>query len=167
MSGGGSSSSRSNGISGIGGSIASGLQNHLNPRDPFNPPPPSWMREIQAQCYPPFKPIHIFSTATKDLTPGLLPGSAPFTNAPAIPTHDVTPDDMTRFLEDLQIVTRLSAGNRIISNGVPLVLGMGFFTGTLVTSKIDGVFKGPKTIAGCQLIERWNVTFFQPRGLDV
>lgn len=151
------------------GSVVSGVEDHLHPRKPFDPLPPSFLRPVnRSRSFTPFDPIVLYSSLSgADMTAGLLKSSRPFAIPPRLPSHDVEAADWDRFLHDLDITTRIGAGPEVFAIGLPVVLGLNFFLGNVVQKKVEDRFKPGQVGPGLQFIERWNREFFAPRDLDV
>jgi len=71
------------------------------------------------------------------------------------------------FLTDLKAVAQLTGKDRLISNGVPLVLGMGLIGGLFASHAIERNMKDRKVVPQADLIDAWNNYFFRPRRMTV
>ncbi|KAF8520863.1 hypothetical protein BU17DRAFT_17660, partial [Hysterangium stoloniferum] len=145
----------------------------------LNPPPMSFSRPLPIHlhqgpppgaivpAFAPFPPMRLFShgeTLDKGF-PVLLP-------ACSVPVHpfsqrDVQEGDWTRFLEDLQIRGRLTGGERVVSNGLPLTMSVGFIGGLLLTRGIEKKMKRKKNGPVGELVDIWNEHFFHSRRMHV
>ncbi|KAG8869966.1 hypothetical protein FRB97_000563 [Tulasnella sp. 331] len=137
--------------------------------DPFNPPPPSWQRPINAPCRPPFNTIVLQSNHDHDLSTNILhsESSRPFNDAPTLENYDVSQDDWRKLFDDLDGVTRLTLkdhAKRELKTSLWGLTGPGAF---FVHQKMKKGAKGRKVSLASVLIERWNLEFFRPRKLDV
>jgi len=133
----------------------------------LNSPPPGFHRQPpQNASYAPFEPTVLISK-DKELSNGFPPVPPPSTGKPhPFATHDVTEQDWSLFLRQVQVAASLSPGNKLISNVAPIAMHMGV-TGFLVTRAIEKRQKNKRSIAAGELIDQWNHYFFHPRQMDV
>ena len=93
----------------------------------LNPPPPSFERPRAANVpYTPFEPTSLLGIST-DLTRSFPRMAPPCANAAEHPftTHDVTEQDWSRFLRDIEAASALSKWERIITRvNLPAVLAV-------------------------------------------
>jgi len=79
--------------------------------------------------------------------------------------HDVQPADLSRLLEDCHLMGKLSTRDHVVSNVIPLALGMSFVGGIFATKGIEKHMKGKKVADVNGLLEVWDIAFFAPRRL--
>lgn len=118
-------------------------------------------------AFTPFPPMRLFSNG-ETLDNG-FPILVPACSVPVHPfsQRDVHEGDWTRFLEDLQIRGRLTGGERIASNVLPLAMSVGFIGGLFVTRGIEKHMKHKKDGPVSELVDIWNEHFFHIRRMHV
>lgn len=136
------------------------VKDHFVKRDPLNPPPAQFSRPPNPNLpYGPFQPFSLATNgvACADGFPDVYWGAE-------LEPHDVTPEDWTRFLEDVAIMGRISIGQHAAAGLIPLGLGpLGMYVQYRVTQKM----KVKKAPACAQLVDLWNETFFSQRRIRV
>ncbi|KAF8603769.1 hypothetical protein BDV93DRAFT_441582, partial [Ceratobasidium sp. AG-I] len=80
--------------------------------------------------------------------------------------HDILAEDWVRFLEDIQIVARLTGGQRVVAGVLPVTMHIGF-AGFFVSRAIQNGMKKKNTGNVSGLLDIWNERFFKPRQLEV
>ncbi|KAG8692045.1 hypothetical protein FRC11_007011 [Ceratobasidium sp. 423] len=139
----------------------------VKPRDPLDPPPMCFSRVVPAPSpettYQPLpQPLIIHAKPGKKF----LDDAFVTTGTPALHRHDVLADDWVRLLEDIHIVARLSAGQKITAGILPITMHVGF-TGFFISRAIERGMKRKNVGGVMQLLQIWNERFFKPRRLDV
>lgn len=81
-------------------------------------------------------------------------------------THDITEEDWKRFLADIKKGGSLSGGQRIKSNVIPMMTGIGLVGGFLLTGAIEKKMKAKNRNAAGDVIDNWNHYFFGPRRME-
>lgn len=81
-------------------------------------------------------------------------------------THDVLEEDWKRFLADVKKAASLSGGQRIKSNVIPMVTGLGFVGGLFLTRGIEKRMKAKNRNAAGDVVDHWNYYFFGPRKME-
>jgi len=139
-------------------------------KNPLDPPPPQFARPAPGNYpYAMFPPMVCLSISTK-LGDGfhVMAPPAPYgLQQHPFMSHDITEPDWTKFLTDLKAVAQLSGKDRLISNGIPLALGMGIVGGLLASHAIEKNMKSRKVGPQGDLIDAWNNYFFHPRRMTV
>lgn len=135
----------------------------LNPRDPLDPPPPCFSRVIA----PPSEDTtyeQLPHPLVIDAKPGkkFLDEAFATTGTPALYRHDVLAEDWVRLLEDIQIVARLTGGQRVVAGALPVTMHIGF-SGFLVSRAIEKGMKKKNAGNVVKLLDIWNERFFKPR----
>ncbi|KAG1722565.1 hypothetical protein EDB19DRAFT_1767292 [Suillus lakei] len=130
-------------------------------------PPPMWQRQPpQHLPHDQFPPMCLISNGP-DLSKG-FPDVPPPCQLCAHPfaTHDIMEDDWKRFLADVKKAGSLSGGQRLKSNVVPLMTGIGLIGGFFLTSAIEKRMKAKNRTAAGDVIDNWNHYFFGPRRME-
>ena len=122
----------------------------------LNPPPPSFERPRAAGVsYTPFEPTSLLGISS-DLTRTFPRMAPPCANAAEHPfaTHDVTEQDWSRFLRDLEAASALSKWERIITRvNLPSVLAMSV---GLVVKGVEVYMHSKRRGPVGELIRYWN-----------
>ncbi|CAE7225365.1 unnamed protein product, partial [Rhizoctonia solani] len=135
----------------------------INPRDPLDPPPICFSRVIPAPS-----PEITYQTLPQPLVihakPGktFLDGAFVTTGTPGLHKHDVLAEDWVRLLEDIQIVARLTAGQKITAGILPMTMHVGF-AGLFISRAIERGMRNKNVGNVTQLLQIWNERFFKPR----
>ncbi|CAE6454508.1 unnamed protein product [Rhizoctonia solani] len=139
----------------------------MNPRDPLDPPPicfsrivPALSHEITYQTLP--QPLVIHAKPGKKF----LDDAFVTTGTPALLKHDVLAEDWVRLLEDIHIVARLTAGQKITAGILPVTMNVGF-SGFLISRAIEKGMRNKNVGNVMQLLQIWNERFFKPRHLEI
>ncbi|KAG2348066.1 hypothetical protein BDR05DRAFT_926913 [Suillus weaverae] len=131
-------------------------------------PPPMWHRQ-PPQHLPrnQFPPMCLISNGT-DLSKGFpeLPPPCQLCVHP-FAAHDIMEEDWKRFLADIKKAGSLSAGQRIKSNAIPFLTGVGLVGGFFLTGAIEKRMKARNRNAAGDVIDHWNHYFFGPRKMEV
>lgn len=141
----------------------------LGGKNPLDPPPPQFNRPPPGNYpYMMFPPMACLSMSNK-LDDGwpMLPPPAPMGGQHPFLSHDVTEEDWTKFLRDIKVASSLSGKDRIVSNALPMVMGMSLMGGLLASHVIEGRMKGKKVGPLGDFIDAWNNYFFNPRKMNV
>ncbi|KAJ1306762.1 hypothetical protein OPQ81_007748 [Rhizoctonia solani] len=139
----------------------------VNQRDPLDPPPICFSRVIPApsseMTYQSLhQPLVIHAKPGKTY----LDDAFVTTGTPALHRHDVWAEDWVRLLEDIHIVARLTAGQKITAGILPVTMHVGF-TGFFISRAIEKGMKRKNVGNVMQLLQIWNERFFKPRHLEV
>ncbi|KAG1821051.1 uncharacterized protein BJ212DRAFT_1445491 [Suillus subaureus] len=130
-------------------------------------PPPMWQRQPpQHLPHDQFPPMCLISNGT-DLSKGfpeVPPPCQPCVHPFA--THDILEEDWKRFLADVKKAASLSGGQRIKSNVIPMVTGLGFVGGLFLTRGIEKRMKAKNRNAAGDVVDHWNYYFFGPRKME-
>lgn len=122
----------------------------------LNPPPPSFERPRAGNVpYSPFEPTSLLGIST-DLTRSFPLIAPPYANAAEHPfaTHDVTEQDWSRFLRDVEAASELSKWERIITRvNLPAVLALSI---GLVVKGFDVYMHSRRRGPVGELIGYWN-----------
>ena len=113
---------------------ASGLVKKFAPGESVeslvNPPPPGFLRAPPPSLpYPPFEPTALIGLSKTKLDSG-FPNTIPPSSMHPHPfvTHDVTEEDWLRFVSDMKKAAGLAPMDRLVSNVLPMAMGMGFIS---------------------------------------
>lgn len=126
-------------------------------------------------AYPVFHPLSLSSSSSAHLTASLHVSldrgiyTVPAFGAdppPPFPQHDISAQDWAQFWAAMKRAADLSMGQRVVSNGVPLVAGLGLF-GLPVTLLVERGMKKKKVRGVVDVVADWNERFFRPRRVDV
>ncbi|CAE6441276.1 unnamed protein product [Rhizoctonia solani] len=135
----------------------------INPRNPLDPPPICFSRVVPApssettyQALPQPFAIHA-KPGTKFLNDAFVT-----TGTPALHKHDVWAEDWVRLLEDIHIVARLTAGQKITAGILPVTMHVGF-AGFFISRAIERGMRSKNVDHVMQLLQVWNERFFKPR----
>ncbi|KAH9835463.1 uncharacterized protein C8Q71DRAFT_120981 [Rhodofomes roseus] len=133
----------------------------------LSPPPPSFERPRAADVpYTPFKPTSLLGIST-DLTrsfPRMAPPCASGAEHP-FATHDVTEEDWSRFLRDVEAAGQLSKWERIMTRvSLPSLIGLSV---GLVVKGIEVYMHNRRRGPVGELIGYWNHHFFHPRHMHI
>ncbi|CAE6482203.1 unnamed protein product [Rhizoctonia solani] len=135
----------------------------IKPRDPLDPPPMCFSRVVLAPSpettYQPLpQPLVIHAKPGKKF----LDDAFVTTGTPPLHKHDILAEDWVRLLEDIHIVARLSAGQRITAGILPMTMHVGF-TGLFISRAIERGMRRKNVEGVMQLLQIWNERFFKPR----
>lgn len=131
-------------------------------RDPFNPLPDCFQRKPMFHQYPPhFAPIYIptFGKYLDDGFPNIFP-------AGQLASHDVLPEDWSRFLEDLTLIGRFSSGQKMVTKAFP-VTSHALFIGRGITYVVENSMKKGKHNKVAVMVDIWNGVYFNIRGVNI
>ncbi|KAH7335332.1 hypothetical protein B0J17DRAFT_669669 [Rhizoctonia solani] len=138
----------------------------INPRDPLDPPPVCFTRIVPApshettyQALP--QPLVIHAKPGKKF----LDDAFVTTGTPALHMHDIWAEDWVRLLEDIHIVARLTAGQKITAGILPVTMHVGF-SGFFISRAIERGMRNKNVGNVMQLLQIWNERFFKPRHLE-
>lgn len=91
-----------------------------------------------------------------------LDDAFPTTGLPAFYKHDILAEDWVRFLEDIQLVSRLGGGQRVAASVLPVTKHIGFI-GSMASRVIHNEVKKSNKGKVTALLDIWNERFFRPR----
>ncbi|OJA12437.1 hypothetical protein AZE42_08204 [Rhizopogon vesiculosus] len=120
-------------------------------------PPPMWQRQPAVHLpYSQFPPMCLISNS-KDLSKGFPEVPPPCQVQPhPFATHDIAEEDWKRFLADVKKAGSLTGGQRIKSNVIPMVTGVGLIGGFFFTSAIKKKMKAKNRGAAGDAVDNWN-----------
>lgn len=132
------------------------------PRDPLNSLPECFDRKPEFPSPPSQFATFWIPSSGKFLDHG-FPKAFP---SAQLGSHDIYPEDWTRFLEDVAIMGRLTGGQKVVSSVFPITQYVGF-AGHHLTKAIEKSMKKGKHSKVASLVDIWNAVFFNQRGVNV